>query len=337
MARHLNRGQPKQQNNRETAPAAPITAPEVPTTVGQSTGESWKFCQTKLRDWLADEKKAIVFPSVYDGLTARIALAQRFECLQQSKAAIGLARTGVVGSVESSQDLVPDLARIIRRIDENVPLIGEVDKSLNAEAVKAAVARFHHAEFAAVQFDDDPCDRCSQKNLALTRACEDTFLHRIQAAAKERSRYGSDIVIIARTNVLLSCRCKKCISRSMILLRDAVEAGANVVSLPSSFNFSEIEMMTRETFEGVAVMLAPYGISTKETQSLGAKMIPYPELFTAALFQGVSPLLRAFQAKGDIVNANVVPDPERPEMMGGLFGLTLDEGESNRDDCFGRF
>jgi hypothetical protein len=48
---------------------------------------------------------------------------------------------------------VLELAHAIRRQDRNVPLIVEMDKSLHVEAVKAAPARFHHAEIAAVQLD----------------------------------------------------------------------------------------------------------------------------------------------------------------------------------------
>lgn len=41
----------------------------------------WRPASTVLRQLLADSSRTIVAPGVYDGLTARIALREGFECL----------------------------------------------------------------------------------------------------------------------------------------------------------------------------------------------------------------------------------------------------------------
>lgn len=172
---------------------------------------------------VADTKKSIVCAGVYDGLTARVALAQGIGCLYLCTAATNLARSGILGPRAFSQEFVMDLARTVRQIGKDVPLIGEVDRSMHVEAVKAALVRFHHAEIAAMQIDDEASNRCSDKNPAKTRAIEDAFLGRIQAAVDERFQIGSDIVIFARTNMLLACRCEKCCSRAISLLQGTVK------------------------------------------------------------------------------------------------------------------
>jgi hypothetical protein len=49
----------------------------------------------------------------------------------------------------------------------------------------------------------------SDKTPVRTRAIEDALHCRIQAAVDERIGQGSDIVIIARSNILSPCECKK--------------------------------------------------------------------------------------------------------------------------------
>jgi 2-methylisocitrate lyase-like PEP mutase family enzyme len=145
---------------------------------------------------------------------------------------------------------VLELARATRRQDRNLPLIVEMDKSLHVEAVKAALTRSHHAERAAIQLDDGFSVR-SIENFGRIREIEGAFLDCIRAAVDSLFRIGSDIVIVARTNLLASCdcskgHCNKCYSRAIKLLQNAAEIGADVVSFAGSFGRSDVESVTRE-------------------------------------------------------------------------------------------
>jgi Phosphoenolpyruvate phosphomutase len=186
------------------------------------------------------------------GSQLKVALAHGLEYLHLPNATISAARTALFDSVpaDASQEFVLELAHATRRQDRNVPLLVEMDKSLHVEAVEAALTRFHHAEIAAVQLDEGFLVR-STENFARIREIEDAFVDRIRAAVDSLFRIGSDIVIVARTNLLASCdcskgHCHKCYSRAIKPLQNAAKTGADVVSFAGSLGRSDTESVTRE-------------------------------------------------------------------------------------------
>jgi 2-methylisocitrate lyase-like PEP mutase family enzyme len=295
----------------------------APTILGnqkEAGNGAWKLGQVKLREWLADENKAIVCPGVYDGLTARIALAQGFDCLYLSNAATTLARTALTDPALPSLEFVLQLAHTVRQIDKVVPLIAEVDNSLGVEAVRTAVTRSHHAEISALLLDYQLPRQCDKKDQAKDAAIENAFLGRIQATADERFRNGSDIVIIARTNMLVSCGCIKCYNNAIIRLQQAVDEGADVVFMAGGLDLRALEKMARHTFKTVPIMAAPHKSTTGRNVSLGAKIICYPDLFTHAFYQGVSDIVRGFSAKGEVGSVSTVPKPDDAGNRCGKYG-----------------
>ncbi len=282
---------------------------------------AWSLGQVKLREWLADTEKTIICPGVYDGLTARVALAQGFGCLHLSNAATKIARTGLTDSALPPLDFVLQLAQTIRQIDKVVPLIVEVDSSLGIEAVKAAVTRSHQADVSAVLLDDRlPC-QCSKKDQAKNGAIGKVYLDRIQAAADQRMCIGSDIVIIARTNILVSCGCSKCFSDAHARLQQAADVGADVVFMAGGPDPRELEKITRHTFRNTPMMNAPYRSTTGQKMGRGVKIICYPDLFTHALYRGASNIVRGFHGTGEIGSMSTLPKPDDAGDMGGLRDL----------------
>jgi 2-methylisocitrate lyase-like PEP mutase family enzyme len=313
----------------QSAPATPVTPaiPAISARDGHTVAGSWKPGQVKLHEWLADAKKSIVCAGVYDGLTARVALAQGFDCLHLCTAAINMARSGALSPALSHEYLM-DLVLTIQQIEADVSLIVEADKSMHIEALKAALVRFHRAGIAAVQIEDEVPRGCFEANKdggAPRRANEAAFLARIRAAVEERSRINSNIVIIARTNMRRGCNCSQCSPRAVKILQQARKAGADVVYLARDRDLDarEIETLTRQAFKGVAYMRSAYGSTTERMRRLGVKIISYPELFTNALFSGVSPAVRSFREKGEVGPWTKVPKPENGEDLGGLRDLAL--------------
>jgi 2-methylisocitrate lyase-like PEP mutase family enzyme len=280
--------------------------------------------QVKLRKMLQGNR-AIVCPGVYDGLTGRIALAQGFECLHLSAAATRMARSGVLDPEEISDDSVVELAETLQQIDKDVPLFAEVDNSLDTEAVKEVLAQFHDTGIAALQLEDESAPPCAGENFAQTRAAANALIDRLQAAVDERSRLGSDIVIIAKTKMAWSCTCRKCFASAERLLQDAVEVGADVVFPAGLIKSTEVENMARKTFKGVATMRAPQTATTKDMQKSGIKIISYPELFTIGLLEGISSDMRDFRLTGGLGAMSKTPKPFEPKDMGGLRGLLVFE------------
>lgn len=73
-------------------------------------------------------------------------------------------------------------------------------------------------------------------------------------------------------------------------------------------------------------MYKPQVLTVKQMQSVGVKIILYPELFTNALSEGAVRKLRHFKAKGEVLDARLVPNPHVPEDLGGLRALLGRDG-----------
>lgn len=116
---------------------------------------------------------------------------------------------------------------------------------------------------------------------------DEVFLARIQAAVDERSRIGSDIVLVAQSQRLDGCHCDSCWSLTRMLFREAISIGADVVCFGEdvdlflrSFVPAELDSIIRETLKDGAVMFKPRKMTAKQkqTQSIGVKMRSYPSL-----------------------------------------------------------
>ncbi|ERF76466.1 hypothetical protein EPUS_06128 [Endocarpon pusillum Z07020] len=303
--------QSMQKEDLEKCPAT--TAPG-----SEPASEALKPGQAKLREWLADTQKVIVCPGIYDGLTARVALAQGFKCLHLRSAAVRFARSGLPDSGESSLEFVMDLIQTVQKIDRDVPLIGEADESLDVEAVKVHLARYHHAGVAAMQLEDSISGQCSKKYRKGNAIDEDTFLERLQAAADERLRISSNIVIIARTNILLSCTCQVCWERALTRLERAIRKGADVVYMAGRMPLQDVEYLARQAFKGVPLMSTPQQAAKHKVKSLGVKIISCPELFTGAIHDCAAHLVQGFGKGSPVPEIFHLDDPTK---LGGLRAL----------------
>jgi hypothetical protein len=80
-----------------------------------------------------------------------------------------------------------DLVQTIQQIDEDVPLIVEVGKTIHIELLKKAMIRFQSAGIAAVQIEyrvPDGCLRSFYADMSASTASESSFLCRIRVAVK---------------------------------------------------------------------------------------------------------------------------------------------------------
>jgi 2-methylisocitrate lyase-like PEP mutase family enzyme len=194
----------------------------------------------------------------------------------------------------------------------------EADESLDVEAVKALLARYDLAGLAAMQLDDSISGQCSKKNRKGNAIEEDTFLERLQAAADERLRISSNIVIIARTNILLSCTCHFCWEQALTRLERAIRKGADVVFMAGRIVLSDIEYLARKAFQDVPLMSTPQQAATRKVKSLGVKIISYPELFTSAIYDGATYLVQDFGEVRPVPGKTHLDDTTK---LGGLRAL----------------
>jgi 2-methylisocitrate lyase-like PEP mutase family enzyme len=80
----------------------------------------------RLRQLLATGK-TIICPGVYDGLSARMALAAGFDCLYMTGAGVSMSRIGMADLGLATQTEMVDAAGMIANIDPMVPLIADAE------------------------------------------------------------------------------------------------------------------------------------------------------------------------------------------------------------------
>ncbi|KAJ5748482.1 uncharacterized protein N7511_010178 [Penicillium nucicola] len=233
---------------------------------------------TTLRKTLQDPDGFVVAPGVYDGMSARLALAAGFDALYMTGA-------GTAASVHGQADLgictLNDMranAEMLANLSPCTPLIADADTGYGGpimvartteQYARSGVAAFHIED----QVQTKRCGHLFGKQLVETA----TYTTRIRAAVQARQRLGSDIVIIARTDSLQAHGYEESLAR----LRAARAAGADVGFLEG--------ISSREMAAQAVKDLAPWplvlnmvehgatpSISAAEAKEIGFRMIIYP-------------------------------------------------------------
>ena len=157
-------------------------------------------------------------------------------------------------------------AEMIASLDRSVPLIADMDTGFGApimvarsvaEYVRAGVAGFHIED----QLLNKRCGHLDGKEVVDI----DTYLARIRAAREAISRYGSDIVLIGRTDALQQHGYDEAVLR----LRAARDAGADV---------GQLEGITSREMGWQAVKdLAPFPLLLNMVEHGASPIIPAEE------------------------------------------------------------
>ncbi|KAJ5933441.1 Pyruvate/Phosphoenolpyruvate kinase [Penicillium verhagenii] len=252
---------------------------------------------TNLRQVLADPNGIVVAPGVYDGMSARLALAAGFDALYMTGA-------GTAASVHGQADLGICTLNDMR-------YGGPIMVSRTTEQyARSGVAAFHIED----QVQTKRCGHLSGKQLVDTA----TYTTRIRAAVQTRQRLGSDIVVIARTDSLQGHGYEEALAR----LRAARDAGADVGFLEG--------ISSREMAAQAVRDLAPWplllnmvehgstpSISAKEARELGFRIIIYP-------FATIGPALVAMREGLEKLKRDGLPGLDKeltPQMLFRVCGL----------------
>ncbi|KAJ5920889.1 Pyruvate/Phosphoenolpyruvate kinase [Penicillium verhagenii] len=274
---------------------------------------------TNLRRVLADPNGIVVAPGVYDGMSARLALAAGFDALYMTGA-------GTAASVHGQADLgictlndMRNNAEMIANLSPSIPLIADADTGYGGpimvsrtteQYARSGVAAFHIED----QVQTKRCGHLSGKQLVDTA----TYTTRIRAAVQTRQRLGSDIVVIARTDSLQGHGYEEALAR----LRAARDAGADVGFLEG--------ISSREMAAQAVRDLAPWplllnmvehgstpSISAKEARELGFRIIIYP-------FATIGPALVAMREGLEKLKRDGLPGLDKeltPQMLFRVCGL----------------
>ncbi|KAI0425597.1 methylisocitrate lyase [Xylaria sp. FL1042] len=257
----------------------------------------------QLRQLLATGK-TLICPGVYDGFSARMALAEGFECLYMTGAGVSMSRIGMADLGLATQTEMVDTAGMIANIDPKTPLIADADTGYGTAAnVARTVERYITAGVAGFHLEDQVVTKKCGHLKGKECVSLNEYLSRIKAAVEVRKRRGSDIVIIARTDSLATHGFNEALRR----LKAAVEVGADVVFLEAISTKEQLEAYC-DAFRGTGVATLhnmvqgspqAYKVTPKEAEQHGLGIMIYPALCLLPAYFGITKALRAL--KGGMV------------------------------------
>lgn len=155
----------------------------------------------RLRQLLSDPSHTVIAPGVYDGITARLALASGAECLYMTGAGTSMSRLGMADLGLATFTDMHINAAMIASIDPSIPLIADADTGYGGPInVAHTVRSYAKSGVAGLHIEDQVTEkRCGHLAGKLVVSRE-VYFNRLRAACKARDESGSDIVIIARTD-----------------------------------------------------------------------------------------------------------------------------------------
>ncbi|KAL1589842.1 hypothetical protein WHR41_01756 [Cladosporium halotolerans] len=155
----------------------------------------------RLRQLLSDPSHTVVAPGVYDGISARLALAQGFECLYMTGAGTAMSRLGMADLGLTTFTDMHQNASMIASINPSVPLIADADTGYGGPInVAATVKAYARSGVAGLHIEDQVQEkRCGHLGGKLLVSRE-VYANRLRAACRARDESGSGIAIIARTD-----------------------------------------------------------------------------------------------------------------------------------------
>lgn len=201
-----------------------------------------------LRDRL-DDKKILVAPGVYDGLTASLAEAAGFEALYLSGAAVAYTRLGRPDiGLTSVSEMADTMALIADRT--RLPVIIDADTGFgNALNAQRTMRLYERAGAAALQLEDQTypkrCGHLSDKSLISSAE----MVGKIKAMTDARS--NASTLIIARTDAIAVDGLASALDRAEAYL----EAGADVLFIEAPQSHEHMKRITTQ-FAGRVPLLA---------------------------------------------------------------------------------
>lgn len=288
---------------------------------GKSESPKPLSAAARLRSLLSEEGKTIVAPGVYDGLSARITLREKFDALYMTGAGTAMSRIGMPDLGFTNLNDMVDNAGMIASLDRTVPLIADADTGYGGALMVARTVRaYMGAGVAAMHLEDQVvskrCGHLANKEIV----DDDTYISRIRAAVlareEQRAATGADIVLIARTDSLQSMGYDAAVSR----LKKAVDAGADVAFLEG--------MTTVEQCRRVCADMAPVpcllnmvaggvtpDLSAEEASGMGFKIVIFPLVSLGPVYEEATKSVQRFKR----IQRNTVTDLQKKEGVYGIF------------------
>lgn len=256
----------------------------------------------RLRELLADTSKIIIAPGVYDGLTARIALAENFSCLYMTGAGTTMSRLGMADLGVATFNDMRDNAGMIAGLSRTVPLIADADTGYGGPLmVGRTVTAYIQQGVAALHFEDQVQTKRCGHLVGKEIVDEDIFISRIRAAVMAREQSLGDIVIIARTDALQTYG----YDNAVVRLKKAIAAGADVAFLEGPTSVEQCQQVCKDLAPIPVLLNMVQGgvtpdLSPEEARVLGFRIIIFPGLALGPVHEAVSKSMKHLRSKGTV-------------------------------------
>lgn len=229
---------------------------------------------TSIRRLVYDKSKPLVFPGVYDAITARIAQKAGFEAMFQtgygtSATLLGMPDYGFIGPTET----IENARRICKAV--SVPVIVDADTGYgNPLSVWKLVKELEAAGASGMFLEDQKwpkrCGHMSGKEVIP----REEYAEKLRAALEARK--SKDFVIVARTDARASEGLDAAIKRGLLYR----QLGADAIFIEAPKSVEEMKRIGKtikaplvaNMIEGGATPL----VSSKELHRMGFNLILYP-------------------------------------------------------------
>ena len=254
-----------------------------------------KRMTTVLRQMLASDE-IVVYPGIYDALSAKIAERIGFKMVGLGGYALGAC----LGTTEPLLDLEA-LVRTCRYITAfvNIPLKVDAGAGFGEPLhVMRAIRELEAAGVAAVHIEDQIYPKRAHYHKGVEHLIDaDDMVAKLKAAMA--ARRDPDLVIIARTDAMLVCGFAEGVRRANLYL----EAGSDM-----AFIFPNTMEEAREApkqingplvyYNGEADPLGRPIFSNQELQDMGYKMVAYSDSAIMAATKAVKEMLETLKVTG---------------------------------------
>jgi 2-methylisocitrate lyase-like PEP mutase family enzyme len=223
------------------------------------------------------ERRLIVAPGVFDGLSASLVARLGFPAAYLTGAGVAASGFGLPDIGLLTQTEMAERARVLVRALGDVPLIADADTGYGAALnVVRTVREYEAAGVAAIQLEDQAfpkkCGHLPDKELIEA----DAFVRKLRAALDART--DPDLLVVARTDARGPLGIDAAIERA----RAYAEAGADLIFVEAPQDTKEIERIAAEVPAPLLINLVIGGLtpieSTARLQELGYAVAIHPSL-----------------------------------------------------------
>lgn len=193
-------------------------------------------------------------------------------------------------------------AGMIAGLDRTVPVVADADTGFGGPVMVArTVEKYILQGVAALHIEDQVTTKRCGHLLGKELVDEGTFVSRIRAAAAARTRLGSDIVVIARTDALQSLGYEGAVAR----LRAAVAAGADVAFVEGVRTPEDLARVPRDLAPTPCLLNMVQGgvtplVNADEARRLGYRVVIWPLAGLTSAYIAMRETCRELKATGEI-------------------------------------